>query len=67
MQKICNLLTLREVANRYGLPLTTLRRWASERRYPIYKISNRIRVSETEFNNWLEKFKIKEINNDKQL
>lgn len=64
MTKIYDLLTLREVAKMYGLSLATLRRWASERRYPLYKISNRIRVSQSEFNNWIEKFKIQEITND---
>ena len=60
------LLTLREVSTIYGLPLPTLRRWASDRRFPIYKISNRIRVNESEFRGWIEKFKINETKENKK-
>ena len=65
MKTINKLPSLKEIAEKYSLSLATLRRWGWERRFPIYKISNRIRVSESEFNNWLEKFKIEEIKNDK--
>ena len=53
--------TLDEISETYSLSLATLRRWAAERRFPLYKISNMIRVSETEFNDWIETFKIEEI------
>ena len=52
------LITLDEISETYSLSLATLRRWASERKFPLYKISNMIRVSETEFNDWIETFKI---------
>jgi len=65
MKTAKKLIKLEELAKHYSMSLATMRRWASERRFPIYKISNRIRVSESEFNNWLEKFKIEEIKNDK--
>lgn len=58
------LLKLEEIAERHSLSLATLRRWASERKFPLYRISNRIRVSESEFNQWLQQFKIKENTND---
>ncbi len=66
MEATKNLMNLEELAKRYSMSLSTLRRWASERRFPLYKISSLIRVSESEFNQWLEKFKIKEHNNDNQ-
>jgi len=52
------LLTLDDVSRIYRIPLTTLRRWASERRFPLYKISSRIRVSVNEWEQWLENFHI---------
>jgi hypothetical protein len=60
MKNASNFKTLREISKDYSLPLTTLRRWASERRFPIYKISNRIRVSELEFRDWIENFKVEQ-------
>lgn len=52
------LFTLKEISERYSIPLSTLRRWASERRFPLYKISNRIRVSAKEFEDWFQEFRI---------
>ncbi len=49
-------LTLKEVSERYNLPLSTLRRHAWERRFPLYKIFNKIRVSVREFEAYFEKF-----------
>ena len=49
--------TLEEIANLHSLSLKTLRRWASERRFPMYKISNLIRVSPEEFFQWIESYK----------
>jgi len=66
MNNTDKLLTLKELAEKYSLSLNTLRRWGSERRFPIYKISNRIRVCDSEFRDWIEKFKIQEHNNDNQ-
>ena len=60
------LITLEEISEIYSLSLATLRRWSSERRFPLYRISNRIRVDELEFRNWIENFKIEEHNNDKR-
>ena len=53
------MLTLRELSERYSFSLLTLRRWGAERRYPLYKVSNRIRVSIEEWESWLEEFHIK--------
>ena len=52
------LLTLKEISKIYSIPLSTLRRWAAERKFPLYKISNRIRVSVEEFEEWLSKFRV---------
>jgi predicted DNA-binding transcriptional regulator AlpA len=52
-------LSLSELSQKYGIPLSTLRRWAAERRFPIFKISNRIRVSITEWEDWLRQFHTK--------
>jgi len=49
-------LSLKEVSQIYAIPLNTLRRWASERKFPLYKLSNRIKVSLPEFEEWLEQF-----------
>jgi len=53
-------MTLEEVAKLYNLPLSTLRRWCAERRFPIYKISNRIRVAKDEWEGWIQKCRIDE-------
>jgi helix-turn-helix protein len=50
---------LEEIAERYQIPISTLRRWCAERRFPVYKISNRIRVSLKEFSLWWEKFHVR--------
>lgn len=59
-------ITLLEIADIYSIPLSTLRRWAAERRFPLYKISNRIRVSKSEFRDWIEQFKIMQENNNNE-
>jgi len=51
--------TLEAIAERHSLNIKTLRRWSAERRFPLYKISNRIRVSPEEFDQWLQQFHIK--------
>ena len=48
-----SLVTLRDISKQYSIPLSTLRRWASERRFPLHKISNMIRVSPVEFEEWI--------------
>ena len=55
------LVNLREVSEYYSMPLSTLRRWASERRFPLYRVSNRIFVSPEQFESWLENSKIEAI------
>lgn len=40
------LLGLREVAERLGLSLHTVRRWASQRRLPVVKLGKRVLVAE---------------------
>lgn len=50
--------SLEEIAKAKGLNLKTLRRWASERRFPLYRISNRIRVSPEEFDSWFAQFHV---------
>ncbi|NIQ14728.1 MAG: helix-turn-helix domain-containing protein, partial [Candidatus Dadabacteria bacterium] len=52
------LLNLRELSEIYSIPLSTLRRWASERRFPLLKVSNRILVSPQAFEEWLEQHSI---------
>jgi len=54
--KIKATITLEELAGLHSLNIKTLRRWASERRFPLYKISNMIRVSPDEFSEWLKQF-----------
>ncbi len=51
-------LTLKKISKIYSIPLSTLRRWASERRFSLYKVSNRILVSPEEFEEWLNQQKI---------
>ena len=57
-------MTLEEVAKHYNLSLPTLRRWCAERRFPIYKISNRIRVAKDEWESWVQKFHVEEKNKE---
>ena len=52
------IINLRQLSIYSGIPLSTLRRWASERKFPLYKISSRVMVSIEEFDTWLEKSKI---------
>lgn len=54
MTKVIQLLTLGEVADRTGLSLHTLRRWASERRIPVVKLGGRVLVGERELNRLIE-------------
>lgn len=49
---------LDEFATIIGRPLSTVRRWASERRFPPYKCSNRIVVNVEEGVKWFEQFHI---------
>lgn len=51
-------ISLKELSQLTGRPLSTLRRWASERRFPLYRCSNRILISESEFLAWLENYHI---------
>jgi len=54
------LLTLREVSEEFNLPLGTLRLWASQRKFPLYKIRGaKIRVDRDEFQEWLKEFHVK--------
>lgn len=57
-KRIGELVTIDQLSKCYSIPLSTLRRWASERRFPLFKISNRIRVSVEDFEIWLRAFKI---------
>jgi excisionase family DNA binding protein len=52
-------MTLEEISKRYNLPLSTLRRWAWERRFSLYNVSNKIRVSVKEWEDYWEQFHIK--------
>jgi len=58
------MLPLEEISKMYSINKKTLRRWASERRFPLYKISNRIRVSPDEFERWLGQFHIQGTHKD---
>jgi len=57
-------LSLREVSKKYSMPLSTVRRWAASRKFPLYKISNRIKVSSVEFEEWFLKFKVEPQNKE---
>ncbi len=59
MMQAKSFFTLNEISDKYGIPLSTLRRWAAERKFPLYKISNRVRVSIHEWEKWLEQFHCK--------
>ena len=60
------MLTLREISEQYSFSLSSLRRWASERKsFPLYKVKNRIKVSIPEWESWLEGFHIKPDGGDK--
>jgi excisionase family DNA binding protein len=54
MSKFCQLLDLPTVADRLGLSLHTIRRWASERRIPTVKLSNRVLVDERDLERFVE-------------
>jgi len=49
---------LKFISEYYGIPLATLRRYASEQRFPLYRVSNRIFVDEYEFDEWFETYHI---------
>lgn len=49
------LLGLREVAERLGLSLHTVRRWASERRFPTVHLGGRVLVKEMDLEQLIEK------------
>jgi excisionase family DNA binding protein len=51
-------ISLEELAGLHSLSLKTLRRWARERRFPLYRVFNRIRVNPEEFAEWLSKFHV---------
>ncbi len=53
--------TLRQISERYSIPLSTLRRWASERRFPLYRVSNRILISGDEWNQWIQQHRCRVI------
>lgn len=48
------LLTLQEVADRLGVALWTVRRWASTRRIPTVKLGAAVRVDERDLNALIE-------------
>jgi len=48
------LINLRQLSEQYSIPLSTLRRWASERRFPVVKVFNRVYVRPEKFEEWLE-------------
>lgn len=51
-------LTLEEVAEKFSIPLWTLRTYASQRRFPIVKLGRRIYVNTNEFRQWLNRFRV---------
>ena len=51
-------LTLEEVAERFSIPLWTLRTYASQRKFPIVKLGRRIYVNTNEFRQWLNRFRV---------
>ena len=53
------MMTLREVAEVYGMSLATLRNKASRRQIPLTRISNRLYVDTADFEEWLAEKKIK--------
>ncbi|MGE5446213.1 MAG: helix-turn-helix transcriptional regulator [Ignavibacteriales bacterium] len=62
MQQTQKLLRLEKIAERYDFSLATLRRWASERRFPIQKISNKIWVDVEQFELWINQHTIQPYN-----
>jgi excisionase family DNA binding protein len=47
-----------ELCKRYGLKVSTTRRWTSERRFPVYKLGKKILISTKEFEIWLSQHRI---------
>ncbi len=47
-------INIRDVSYIYRIPLSTLRRWGAERRFPLFKVSNRILVNPEQFERWIE-------------
>ena len=54
MERPRRLLGLREVAERLGLGLSTVRRWASTRRIPTVRLSRRVFVEERDLERLIE-------------
>lgn len=48
------LLTLPEVAERTSMSLDTIRRWASQRRIPTVRLSNRVFMTELDLHRFIE-------------
>jgi|DewCreStandDraft_5_1066085.scaffolds.fasta_scaffold34889_3 hypothetical protein len=55
------LMTLKELSERFSFPLSTLRIYASQRRFPLLKVGRRIYVDPYEFKLWLNRFKVEPI------
>ncbi len=50
-----HLFSLREASKRYGIPLNTMRFYASRRQIPVVKIGKRVYLRKGEFEKWLER------------
>lgn len=50
--KLLDLVTVHEL---YGIPLRTLRKYASERRIPVVPIGRRVYVNPSAFEAWIRK------------
>lgn len=51
-------INLKQLSVYTNIPLSTLRRWASEQKFPLYKISSKVMVKIDEIDAWLEKSKV---------
>lgn len=56
--------TLKTISKMFGIPLWTLRKWAAQRRFSLYKVNTRIYVNPSEFLDWWRQYYIRVGAND---
>ncbi len=60
------MITLKEVAKTYSIPIWTLYKWSALRKFPLIKMGSRVYVMVEDFEGWLAKFKVHHNAKEKQ-
>lgn len=55
--KIPRLITLVKASEASGIPLSSLRRYAKDKKFPSHKIASALYVDVADFNDWIESTK----------